>query len=83
MMGAAISHYKILEKLGEGTTGVIYNAHDTELDRDVAFNLTIQPPCFGYGGGRALLSRSMLSFSHQSSKYSNGLRDQYEHQISQ
>jgi len=67
MIGTALSHYRITEKLGQGGMGVVYRAEDTTLGRQAA--IKVLPGAFAGDPERMPRfereARLLASLSHQ------------------
>jgi serine/threonine-protein kinase len=62
MVGEQLSHYRILEPLGQGGMGVVYRAFDDRLERDVALKL-LPDASTTDGRAREQLRREALTLS--------------------
>ncbi len=63
MIGQTISHYNILEKLGEGGMGVVYKAEDLVLHRLVALKFPSDPFVSDEGVRKRLLNEARMAAS--------------------
>ena len=65
MIGQIISHYRILDQIGEGGMGVVYEAEDTRLGRRVAIKIPSAAPDSHHQHARFLReARSISALSH-------------------
>ncbi len=63
MQDKIISHYKILEKIGEGGMGIIYKAQDIKLDRILALKF-LQKHLFCNNSVKARFTHKVTLFIH-------------------
>jgi pimeloyl-ACP methyl ester carboxylesterase/nucleotide-binding universal stress UspA family protein len=67
-VGSLFRHFRVLEKIGEGGMGVVYRAHDTKLDRDVALKFLVQArfgqPSSSYSERLRQEAKSLAALNH-------------------
>ena len=62
MIGQTLGHFRIVEKIGAGGMGVVYRAHDEQLDRDVAIKV-LPPGSLADEGARKRFHQEALALS--------------------
>ncbi len=62
MIGRTISRYRILEQIGSGGMGVVYRAHDEQLERDVAIKV-LAPGLLADAAARKRFRKEALSLA--------------------
>ncbi len=62
MLGRTISHYRIVAKIGAGGMGVVYRAHDEQLERDVAIKV-LTPGTLANDAARRRFRREALALA--------------------
>ena len=62
MISQTISHYKVLEKIGQGGMGEVYRAEDTNLSREVA--IKVLPEQFTQDPQRLARFERLIGFDH-------------------
>ena len=82
LIGIKIAHYHILSRLGAGGMGVVFKAHDEQLDRDVAFKLLPDESVRSEEARQRLLrearTASRLSHPHICHVYEAGEADSHD-----